>query len=123
MTLIPTIMPFTNPDGSIAQNGSNIVNIADVFERGYASYTAAKISNQLAWKANIVVLQFGENIPTNTYDAATFTSSLRSLVSDLKQSSNPEIFLTSYILGEPAGMDDIKRPFPRRIRRTGSSST
>ena len=109
LTLIPTIMPFTNPDGSVAQNGSNVVNIADVFERGYATYNASEISNQLAWKANIVVLQFGENIPTDGYNAATFTASLQSLMNDLQQSSDPEIFVTSYILGEPAGVDAIKR--------------
>jgi hypothetical protein len=109
LTMLPTIMPYTNPDGSVAQNGSNVINIADVFERGYASYNAAKISNQLAWKANIVALQFGENIPAGSFNAATFTSSLRSLVNDLKQSSNPEIFMTSYVMGDPAGVDNIKR--------------
>jgi hypothetical protein len=108
LTMTPTIMPLTNADGSIAQNGSNVVNIADVFERGYASYNASKISNQLAWKANIVVLQFGENM-SGSYDAVAFTNSLRTLVNDLKQSSNPEIFVTSYIMGEPAGVGDIKR--------------
>lgn len=109
LTMTPTIMPLTNPDGSIAQNGSNVVNIADVFERGYASYNASKISNQLAWKPDIVVLQFGENIPGDTFDAATFKNSLRSLMNDLKQNSNPEIFVTSYVMGEPAGVGDIKR--------------
>ena len=107
LTMIPTVMPFTNPDGSIAQNGSNVVNIADVFERGYASYNASKIATQLAWKANIVVLQFGENI--QNFDAVKFTTSLRTLMSDLKQSSNPEIFLTSYIMAEPDGVANIKR--------------
>ena len=109
LAMIPTIMPLTNADGSVAQNGSNVINIADVFERGYASYSSSKIASQLAWKANIVVLQFGENIVGGTFDPATFTIALRSLVTDLKQSSNPEIFMTSYIMGEPDGVDDIKR--------------
>jgi hypothetical protein len=109
LTMSPTIMPLTNPDGSIAQNGSNVVNIADVFERGYASYNASKISKQLAWKPDIVILQFGENIPTDTYDAAIFKSRLRTLMNDLKQNSNPKTFVTSYIMGEPAGVGDIKR--------------
>jgi hypothetical protein len=112
LAMIPTVMPLTNPDGSVAQGGSNVVNIADVFERGYASYNASKIAAQLAWKANIVVLQFGENIPNtaqNPFDAPTFENSLRSLLNDLRQNSNPEIFVTSYIMGEPAGVGDIKR--------------
>ena len=102
LTMLPTVMPLTNPDGSVAQGGSNVVNIADVFERGYASYNASKLATQLAWKANIVVLQFGENIPNTTqnpFDATTFENRLRSLLNDLRQNSNPEIFVTSYIMG------------------------
>jgi lysophospholipase L1-like esterase len=109
LTMLPTVMPLTSPDGSLAQAGSNVVNIADVFERGYANYTAAKMSQQLAWKANIVVLQFGENIPMPTFNAQVFENNLRKLVADLKKSSNPHIFMPSYILGANAGVDAIKR--------------
>ncbi len=112
LTMIPTTMPYTNPDGSIAQNGSNVVNIADAFERSYRAYDASKFAAQLAWKPNIVVLQFGENIPRsgdNAFDAATFLPKLRALVNDLKENSNPEIFITSYIMREPEGLAEIKR--------------
>ncbi len=99
----------TNPDGSVDQCESNVINIADVFERGYASYDASKISKQLAWKADIVVLQFGENIPPATFNADVFKNSLKKLVADLKASSNPHIFMPSYILGANATVDEIKR--------------
>lgn len=111
LTLIPTIQPTTDEDGNILQNGSNVVNICGVFEWNYASYTSAKIATQLAWKPNIVVLQFGENmdISVNTTNAEVFESSLRTLMNDLKASSNPEIFVTSYIIGAPEGAEIIKR--------------
>lgn len=97
-------------DGSYSAGDANVVNIADIFERGYATYAGSnRLQQQLAWKADIVVLQFGENVRSDTFDAGAFESGLRSLVTDLKQSSNPEIFMTSYIMGEPAGIDKIKR--------------
>ncbi|MEI6972267.1 MAG: beta-L-arabinofuranosidase domain-containing protein [bacterium] len=91
------------------QNDSNVINIADVFERGYASYNAAKIAKQLAWKADIVILQFGENIPLATFNADVFKTGLKKLVSDLKESSNPQMFVVGYILGANAAIDEIKR--------------
>jgi hypothetical protein len=112
LTMIPTTMPYTNADGSIAQNGSNVVNIADAFERSYGSYSAAKFATQFAMKPDIVVLQFCENIPNtaeNPFDATAFTNGLRSLLNDLRENSNPEIFVTSWILGDPRGVDSIKR--------------
>jgi lysophospholipase L1-like esterase len=109
LTMIPTTAPKTSPDGSVDMGNSNVINIADVFERGYASYHAARISKQLAWKADIVVLQFGENIPPATFDAAVFKKSLKTLVADLKASGNPHIFMPGYILGANAAIDEIKR--------------
>ena len=109
LTMIPTTAPTTNPDGSVDMGPSNGINIADVFERGYASYHATKISKQIAWKADIVVLQFGENIPMATFNASVFKSSLKSLLTDLKASSNPHIFMPSYILGTNPTVDAIKR--------------
>jgi hypothetical protein len=108
-TMIPTTAPTTNPDGSVDQCESNVINIADVFERGYASYDASRISKQLAWKADIVILQFGENIPQATFDADVFSQSLKKLVADLKESSNPHIILAGYILGSNATVDEMKR--------------
>jgi lysophospholipase L1-like esterase len=109
LTTIPTTAPTTNPNGSVDLGKSNVINIADVFERGYASYHAAKIAKQLAWKADIVILQFGENIPPATFNAETFKNSLKRLVADLKASSNPHIFMPSYILGANAAIDEMKR--------------
>jgi len=89
--------------------GGNLLNIADIFERNYNTWDNARIQKQLALKADIVVLQFGENIPTGSFDATTFTSSLRKLVTGFKASSNPHIFMPSYILGANATVDEIKR--------------
>ena len=97
--MVAATAPVTKPDGSVEQCDSNVINVADVFERGYASYDASKISKQLAWKADIVVLQFGENIPPQTFNADVFRQSLKKLVTDLKESSNPHIFFAGYILG------------------------
>jgi lysophospholipase L1-like esterase len=109
LTTIPTTAPITNPDGSVDFGKSNVINIADVFERGYASYNAAKLSKQLAWKADIVVLQFGENIPPAAFNADIFKNSLKTLLADLKASSNPHIFMPGYILGANATIDEMKR--------------
>ncbi len=109
LTLIRTTPPKTNADGSVDLGESNVVNIADVFERAYASYSATKLRKQIARKADVVVLQFGENIPPATFNAKVFKSGLRKLVADLKHSSNPHIFVPSYILGSNATVDEIKR--------------
>ena len=109
LTLIPTTAPTTNADGSVDQSDSNVINIADVFERGYASYNASKIKKQLAWKAGIVILQFGENIPPATFNAEVFKASLKKLVADLQESGNPHIFMPSYILGANPTVDEMKR--------------
>jgi lysophospholipase L1-like esterase len=109
LTMIPTTPPTTTSDGRIDMGKSNVVNIADVFERGYATYSAAKLGKQLAWKADLVVLQFGENIPPATFNAEVFKTSLKKLVTDLKQSSNPHIFVPGYILGSNAAIDQMKR--------------
>jgi hypothetical protein len=109
LTMIPTTAPTTNPDGSVEQCDSNVINVADVFERGYASYDASKIAKQLAWKADIVILQFGENIPPATFHADVFWQSLKKLMADLKESSNPHMFFAGYILGSNATVDEMKR--------------
>ena len=54
LALIPTTAHVTNADGSVDPCEANVINIADVFERGYATYNASKIKKQLAWKADIV---------------------------------------------------------------------
>ncbi len=109
LAMIPTTAPVTRADGTVEQCESNVINIADVFERGYASYEASKIAKQLAWKADIVILQFGENIPPQTFDADVFQQGLKRLMDDLKKSSNPQIFVAGYILGANPTVDAIKR--------------
>jgi hypothetical protein len=118
-----TIEPPNPRDGYDANNrwypsyglpnwNGNILNIADIFERNYNTWDNARIKNQLALKANLVVLQFGENMenrPLNASAAAAFKNSLRALVTALKESSNPEIFITGCILVSDPGVDAIKR--------------
>ena len=69
----------------------NVLNIANILEREYATYEAARIRKQLDWKANIVVLQCGENVPAKDFDAKAFHKSLQALLNDLKESSNPQV--------------------------------
>jgi lysophospholipase L1-like esterase len=109
LTMIPTTAPVTRPDGSVDVGKSNVINIADILERGYRTYEPAKIARQIAWKADIVVLQFGENIPMASFDAAKFKSGLQKLVANLKESSNPQIFAAGYILGANPTVENIKR--------------
>jgi hypothetical protein len=110
LRLDPISVANKNADGSYSAGDANIVNIADVFERQYATYpNSNRLQNQIAWKPNIVVLQFGENIRTDKFDAVTFKQSLRTLVDDLKAGSNPEIFIAGYIMGSNATIDGIKQ--------------
>jgi hypothetical protein len=105
----PTNPTITNPDGSVVTGDANVVNIADIFERGYAAYNNSKFQQQIDAKPNIVVLQFGENIVTGSFNAAKFKSSLETLLKGLKNSGNPTIFVTSCILGSNATVDSIKQ--------------
>ena len=50
-----------------------LLNIADIFERNYDTWDRVRIQKQLASKPDIVVLQFGENIPLESFDAAKRT--------------------------------------------------
>jgi lysophospholipase L1-like esterase len=109
LVMLPTTAPKTLPNGSVEQCESNVINIADVFERGYAAYDAAMIAKQLAWKADIVILQFGENIPPATFNAEVFMQGFRKLLADLKASGNPHIIMAGYILGVNPTVDEMKR--------------
>jgi lysophospholipase L1-like esterase len=95
--------------GAQSMGDANILNIADLFERGYASYNTSKLQKQIDKKPDIVILQFGENIPMATYNANVFKKSLKQLIADLKQGGNPHIFISSYILGTNPGIDEIKQ--------------
>jgi hypothetical protein len=95
------------PSDPLPNYNGNIINICDLFEVNYDTWTNARIQNQLNWNADLVVLQFGENMTGGNLDK--FETALRTLLTGLKNSSNPNIFVTSYIMGEPAGVDSIKR--------------
>jgi lysophospholipase L1-like esterase len=96
--------------GTHTAGDANIVNIADLFERQYATYAGSgRFAKQIAWKPNIVVLQFGENIVTSTFDADVFKANLRKLVNDLKEGSNPVIFMAGFIIGSNPKIDNIKK--------------
>lgn len=92
--------PLLNWDG-------NILNVADFFERNYNTWDNARVQKQIDAKPDIVVLQFGENMQNGTNDQ--FRSALNTLMTGLKNSSNPHIFVTSGILGSDPAIDKIKR--------------
>ena len=110
----------TDPDGTNLAS-ANVVNIADIFERGYATYGNSQLQPQIDAKPDIVVLQFGENINMGSFDAVTFKSSLETLVTGLKSSNDPNIFMTGFILESNPTVDAIKQqvcggPGPPRFR-------
>jgi len=101
------VLEPTPVDGT--KSAESVLNIANILEREYAIYESARIRKQLDWKANIVVLQCGENVPPKDFDAKAFHKSLQTLLNDLKESSNPQIFVTGNILWGNPGLDEIKR--------------
>jgi len=96
-------------DGLPNLGDANVVNIAEILERQYASYDSAKLRAQLDARPDLVVLQFGENVRMDSFDAAKFTASLKQLVGDLQKTSNPTIIITSQIYGPNAQLDQIKQ--------------
>jgi len=97
------------PDGSPAAAPRNVVNIADILERQYATYINDLLQAQIDWKADIVVLQFGENVPMDTFDPDAFAGALRTLMDGLKDSSAPHVFVTSQVLRAGGAIDEIKK--------------
>ena len=97
------------PSYGLPNYNGNILNMADIFERNYDTWTNARIQNQIDYQADIVVLQIGENMEGGTLDQ--FTTALGNMLTAFKESSNPYIFVTSYIMAEPDGVDAIKRNF------------
>jgi lysophospholipase L1-like esterase len=87
----------------------NILNIANILERGYATYEASRIKKQLAWKADIVIVQCGENVPAKDFDPKAFNQAFKALLDDLKTASKPHIFVTGNILWGNPELDEIKR--------------
>jgi len=64
------------PEGDAPEDYPNVVNVADIFERKYAAFSCAALQPQLDQKPDIVVLQFGENTPMDTFDADALTPTL-----------------------------------------------
>lgn len=85
----------------------NILNMADIFERNFNTWGNARIQNQLDLRPDIVVVQLGENLANGTNEQ--FGVALDSLLGSLRDSSNPNIFVTGYILGANPAVDAIKR--------------
>ncbi len=97
------------PEGDAPEDYPNVVNVADIFERKYAAFSCAALQPQLDQKPDIVVLQFGENTPMDTFDADAYRKGLRLMLTSLKEPSDPFIFVTSQILGDGGVKDQIKR--------------
>jgi hypothetical protein len=95
------------PSNPLPNWQGNILNIADLFERNYNTWDNARIKKQIDAKPDIVVLQLGENMEGGTMDQ--FATALDSLLTALKESSNPNIFITSHIIGSDPAVDAIKR--------------
>lgn len=85
----------------------NILNLCDLFELNYNTWDNARIQNQINAQPDIVILQIGENMSGGSNEQ--FASALGSLLTALRNSSNPHIFVTSHILGTNAAVDNIKR--------------
>jgi hypothetical protein len=85
----------------------NVLNVADLFERNYNTWDNARIQNQLNDSPDIVVLQIGENMANGTYPQ--FQTALESLVTALRNKSNPNIFITSRIMDSDPTADAIKQ--------------
>lgn len=85
----------------------NIINMCDIFEINYNTWENARVQNQIDGQPDIVVVQLGENMTGGTPEQ--FRVALTDLLTGLKNSSNPQIFVTSFILGTNPTVDDIKR--------------
>jgi hypothetical protein len=88
---------------------ANILNVADILERQYATYTNDRLRKQIDRKPDLVILQFGENTPREGFDAAAFKTAVQTLMDGLRDSSSPQMFVVSQILGAGGALDDAKR--------------
>lgn len=86
-----------SPGDPLPDWDANVINIAAIFESNYNTWENARIQNQLDWNADIVVVQFGENLKNGTLPE--LEEALDTMLTGLKESSNPHIFVTSHIIG------------------------
>jgi hypothetical protein len=85
----------------------NIINMCDIFEMNYSTWDNRRIQNQIDLQPDIVVVQVGENMTGGSGEQ--FTQALGDMLTALRNSSNPHVFVTSFILGANANVDNIKR--------------
>jgi len=109
LRISPTDTAQPGPDGATVAEPANVLNVADILERQYATYTNAGLQRQLDWKPDIVVLQFGENTPRDGFDPAAFKAALETLLDGLRDSGDPHVFVLNQLLGAGGALDDIKR--------------
>lgn len=87
-----------------------VVNGAD-FERQYTTVDVkSKFAPCFAFKADLAIVALGENVPTpgNEETKATFKRQFVLLLSELKKSGNPEVFVRSSFWAD-ATKDDIMK--------------
>jgi lysophospholipase L1-like esterase len=90
---------------------SRVDNIADI-ERQYATIDIeARLKDHLAFKADIVVLAIGENTPALATDdeKRAFQASLVRLLTALKQSSAPALFVRSCFWADAAKDEALRQ--------------
>jgi len=88
---------------------ANIINVADILERQYVTYTNDRLRKQIDSKPDLVILQFGENTPREGFDPAAFKTAVQTLTDGLQDSSNAQMFVVSQLLGAGGALDDTKR--------------
>ncbi len=97
------------PGDPLPNYTGNIINICDIFEQSFDTWENARIQNQLDGQPDIVVIQFGENMIWQNRTLEQFRTAFRTMLTGLKNSSNPHIFVTSHILGPYPAEDEVKR--------------
>ena len=108
LRLVPTVgLSRWYPGDAVNIGDANIINIADLFERNYATWDNVRLQTQIDAKPDIVVLQFGENM--SDVNLPQFKAALHSLMTALKKRSNPHIFVIGFILGANPAIDAIKK--------------
>ncbi len=121
LTIVPPDPPQgTPPDGGDGETrweagdpppnyNGNIINVCDIFELSFDTWENVRIQNQLDLQPDIVVIQLGENTNWQGRTLEQFRTGLDTMLTGLKNSSNPHIFVTGYILGSNWPVDEIKR--------------
>lgn len=99
----------TAEDGAVTTLPPNVLNIADILERQYPTYTNERLQAQIDYAPDLVVLQCGENTPRETLDASAFEVALRTLLDGLRDAGDPLVLVTSQILGGGGPLDEAKQ--------------